>query len=186
MIERPKLNLGEYGDLFEYTDAERDAVSRYTGMSYKIINSLFVNNDGKYEIRNGMKNEFVPQNETDREYYVKKLQETIQGIPQIYAAMLKSEILSGRNRRMQVLHRGTSLSEINSISIGSTIDRIVSTTEVFEGANWESYMFNENKDAPVHMQVRIDPNSRSFSNACIRDFRGLFWLGKRNYCCSFC
>lgn len=185
MIERPKLNLSEYGDLFEYTDAERDALTEYTKQNYKIINSLFVNNDGNYEIRNGMRSEFVPNSDGAREYFVKKMQETIHNIPNIYCAMLKSEISNGRNRRMQVLHRGTSLDEINSLTVGSTIDRLISATEVYEGANWESYMF-ENKDAPVHMQLRIDPNSRSFSDANFRNFGELFWMGKRDYCCTFC
>ena len=45
MIPNPSLSLESYGDLFKYTDVERAAVERYLGLNYKIINSLFVDND---------------------------------------------------------------------------------------------------------------------------------------------
>lgn len=185
MIERPKLSLSEYGEIFEHTDDERNALSDYTRQYYKLINSLLVNNDGGYEVRNSMGRDFVPNSESDRNFYVKGVQEIIKTIPQVYTAMLKSELVNGRNNRMQVLHRGTSQGEINSLTIGNTVNRIISATELYEGANWESYMFNENKDAPVHMQIRINPNSRSTCYASFRNVRELFWLGKGNGCCSF-
>ena len=49
MIPNPNLSLENYGDLFKYTDAERAAIERYLGFNYKIINSLFVDNNGEYE-----------------------------------------------------------------------------------------------------------------------------------------
>ena len=186
MIERPKLNLGEYGELFEHTEDEKDAVVRYAGIYYKLMNSLFVNNDGKYEKRNDFMREYGHDRGASKDYYIRDVKNTIADIPRIYAAMLKSEILNRRNVRMQVLHRGTSMDEVNSMSVGKTIDKLTSATEVYEGANWESYMFYENKDAPVHMQIRIDPNSRSTNNACFRNFGYLFWMGKRNYGFAFC
>ena len=91
MIERPKLSLSEYGEIFEHTDDERNALSDYTRQYYKLINSLLVNNDGGYEVRNSMGRDFVPNSESDRNFYVKRVQEIIKTIPQVYTAMLKSK-----------------------------------------------------------------------------------------------
>ena len=83
MIPNPNLNLESYGDLFKYTDAERAAVERYLGLNYKIINSLFVNNNGEYEKRNGMQHEFRNASQESRDSYLAQLQETIKMMPLI-------------------------------------------------------------------------------------------------------
>lgn len=159
MIPNPNLSLESYGELFEYTDAERAAVERYLGLNYKIINSLFVNNGGEYEKRNGMQQEFKSGNQENRDSYVYQMQETIKMMPLIYSAMMKFGVKEQSDDVMRIYHRGTSMHEIHSLTPGESLDRLVSATGYSEGANWQSYLHNENKDAPVHMQVRLDAHS---------------------------
>ena len=159
MIPNPNLNLESYGDLFKYTDAERAAVERYLGLNYKIINSLFVNNNGEYEKRNGMQHEFRNASQESRDSYLAQLQETIKMMPLIYSAMMKFGVKEQSDDVMRVYHRGTSIHEIRSLTPGNSLDRLISATGYSEGANWQSYLHNENKDAPVHMQVRLDAHS---------------------------
>ncbi len=159
MIPNPNLSLESYGELFEYTDAERAAVERYLGLNYKIINSLFVNNGGEYEKRNGMQHEFKGGNQENRDSYIYQVRETIKMMPLIYSAMMKFGVKEQSDNVMRVYHRGTSMHEIRSLTPGESLDRLVSATGYSEGANWQSYLHNENKDAPVHMQVRLNAHS---------------------------
>ena len=125
----------------------------------KIINSLFVDNNGEYEKRNGMQHDFREGNQESRDSYVEQMQETIKLMPLIYSAMMKFGAKEQSDDVMRVYHRGTSMHEIRSLVSGGTLDRLISATGYSEGANWQSYLHNENKDAPVHMQIRLDAHS---------------------------
>lgn len=166
MIEKPNLPIREYGELLEYNETELAAVKASAGIRYKLMNSLLVNDGGMYEIRNGMENDFAPDR---KEIYVRNLVETIEDMPRIYMAALKSGIVNGESQGTRILHRGTSRSEIDALQKNGGSDKPISATSYARGANFESYILNENKSSPVHMRVMIEPGSRSVDIATRRD-----------------
>lgn len=180
MIKEPELDIKDYGNILDYTAEEVAALGAYKGNSgYKLINSLLSNSGGEYEKRTGwIPEDFLRQNENG----TLALEDTIKMVSEIYSAALKSEVKNGYAETRQVLHRGTSVAEINQIREGDTLNTVLSTSDVDVGSELDAWVFINNADAPARMQITCEP--RSTYHSCNR-IHGSGWWRKRGYSSSF-
>lgn len=154
---KTNIPISEYGNLFEITDEERNALGDYAGMWYKFINSLFVNNDGEYEKHPSIRASFINVDEGNIKSYVRTVERAIEQLPLIYKAMLKHNIENPR-QDITYLYRGTSTDEVASMKEGSIVQKVISTTESAENANWTSFAL-ENNDKAAAVIIKAERDS---------------------------